>query len=137
MRITESRLRKIIRSVLQESDIVLPPSQTYKAEGEETIKTWLKTKKGQYWWEQVNTNNGKEVRGIEILITNQDLEKNNILFRDAKPVCLLTGNKLKPESVVVKIQPEGKYSTIGYVDKEHCKKFAFNFLGPIKEKNKF
>lgn len=128
MRITESRLRKIIRSVIKES-FVLPPSQKYDEEGEKKVKNWLKTKKGQHWWEQVNTNDdGQQVKGIEINITNKHLEKNNILFRDAKPVCLLTGKKLQP-GVVVKIQPEGGYSTIGYVEKEHCKKYAFDLLG--------
>jgi len=130
MKITESRLRKIIRSVIKENSFVQPPSNKYNENGEKIVKKWLETQKGKHWWKQAK--DGKEVRGIEIKITNQDLGKNNILFRgDTKPVCLLTDKVLQP-GVIVKIQPEGGYNTIGYVDKAQCKKYAFDLLGNNK-----
>ena len=126
MRITESRLRKIIRSVIKES-FALPPSQSYSKEGEEIVSKWLESAKGQNWWSQAKK--GKEVRGVEVKITNQDLKSNKVLFGNIKPVCLLSGKAFKPGDELVIIQPEGSYSTIGYVVKEHCKKYAQDLFG--------
>lgn len=129
MRITESRLRRIIRSVLKEEYEFremnpFPHSQSGSSEGDrQIVDQWLRSPKGQHWWSLASK--GHDARGLEIKVTSQDLEKNP-RFRGEK--CMLTGRPLKPGKVVI-IQEEGRYNALGYVDWAVCRKFAQDQLG--------
>jgi len=130
MRITESRLRRIIRSVLKEEyefrDMnPFPHSQSGSSEGDKQIvDQWLRSTKGQHWWRLASKGQGSD-SGLEIRVTSQDLEKNDKFIGEK---CMLTGKPLKPGKVVI-IQEEDGYNTLGYVDWAECRKFALDQLG--------
>jgi len=128
MRITEGKLRRIIRSVLKEeyefSDMnPFPHSQVGSESDRKIVDQWLRSVKGQHWWSLASK--GQNARGIEITLTSQDLERNP-KFKGER--CMLTGQFLNPGKVVI-IQQEDGYDTLGYVNWAECRKFARDQLG--------
>ena len=132
MRLTESRLRRIIRDVIIESydefndmtPFSLPPSQTGTYEDREKVYKWLKGPFGQTWWKSASM--GKSNRGCEIKITSQDIARNP-KFRNKK--CMVSGKDLKPGKYVV-IQSQG-YKTDGFAEWAQCRKFADDHSGLV------
>ena len=134
MKITESRLRRIIRSVIRESMedayddyartvFPLPPSQQGgSSEDISKVLKWLKGPLGKTWWSSASK--GKEHRGCEIKITSQDLSKNP---KFKNQMCMISGKPLTSGKVVV-IQSK-PYNTDGYADWAECKKFAMDNIG--------
>ena len=100
----------------------MPPSQTGTHEDREKVFKWLKGPFGQTWWKSASM--GKSVRGCDIKLTSQDLDRNQ-KFKNKK--CMLSGKDLAPGKVVV-IQSE-PYKTDGYADWAECRKFAMDHVG--------